>query len=158
MGRTDQSKRTEAPEAWRPVAWVSPEVTAKAEAAPEQRRNSKGLVLSKHLHGACGTCGAMGWTSPQEAGPGCPTNEHRPWGLPWFSFLSMERYLWREWDVLGYEWYNQPMCPLDEQAGTASRNWRGKVSMQGPGREDIPWRMVNWMESCWVASLPGTEV
>lgn len=60
MGSTDQSERTEAPEAWRPVVWISPGVTAKAEAAPAQRRNSKGLVL----------CEAPAWSLGDLWGPG----------------------------------------------------------------------------------------
>lgn len=60
------------------------------------------------------------------------TNKHRPWGLLSSGFLSMEVSM-EGWGVLGYVWRKQPLRTLDEQAGPASRDWRGKVSVQEPG-------------------------
>lgn len=97
-----------------------PEVTAKAGAALARRGDPTGLALSE--------ASAQAGPAPER-----PGHEALPTGTGPGARLGLGSYLWKEPCVLGHKWCNQPLCPLEEQAGTASRHWRGKVCLQDPG-------------------------
>lgn len=101
---------------------------------------SEGLAHSAAPGQCLGTCAAPGWTSPQEARPWGPANEHRPRDLPWSSFLSMGMEPWREGSVREGLWCNSPFVSQVDRQGhlletegerSGSGSWVEGIYMDG---------------------------